>query len=162
MLSNKYRELELICLRNKGELKEKAAAWFSSKWGISVDEYEESIDECIQNKCKIPQWYIITDKNNNIIAGAGVIENDFHNRKDLSPNLCALYVEEEYRKKGIGKYILDFVRKDMEVMDIKKIYLVTDHTEFYEKCGWNFLTMVTDETGAEERMYEASVDKQMY
>lgn len=35
----------------------------------------------------IPNWFI---------AGAGVIENDFHNRPDLTPNICALYVEEDY------------------------------------------------------------------
>ena len=125
MLSDKYRELELICLRNKGEFKERAAAWFSSKWGISVDEYEESIDECIQNKCKIPQWYIITDKNNNIIAGAGVIENDFHDRKDLTPNLCDLFVEERKRVRGIAGVVPDFVRKDLASLGYSRLYLVT-------------------------------------
>ena len=35
------------------------------------------------------------------ISGAGVIENDFHDRKDLTPNLCALFVEE--RKCGRGE-----------------------------------------------------------
>ena len=27
----------------------------------------------------------------------GVIENDFHDRKDLTPNVCAVYTEEDCR-----------------------------------------------------------------
>lgn len=35
----------------------------------------------------------------------GVIENDFHDRKDLTPNVCAVYTE-EYRCQGVcRKYI---------------------------------------------------------
>ena len=155
MLLNHYNGLELICLRDNGELKEKAAQWFSGKWNIPVCEYDASIGECFTGKSNIPQWYVVINEKEEIIAGAGVIENDFHNRKDLSPNLCALYVEEKYRKRGLGKYILDFIREDMAYMGIEKLYLVTDHTEFYEKCGWDFMTMVVDEGGDEERMYTA-------
>ncbi len=50
-----------------------------------------------------------------------VIENDFHEYKHLTPNLCALFVEKEYRKKGIAKYILDFVIKDMKDIGFQKI-----------------------------------------
>ena len=89
------------------------------------------------------------------MAGAGVIENDFHDRKDLHPNLCALFVEENWRGQGMARYILRRVREDMAGMGIEKLYLVTDHTDFYEKCGWSFLTMVRGDDGLMERMYEA-------
>ena len=93
---------------------------------------------------------------NEIIAGAGIIENDFHDRKDLRPNLCALFVEEKYRKQGIAKYILNFLRKDLGNMGFEKLYLVTDHTEFYERYDWSFLTTVNDDEGNSIRMYVAS------
>ncbi len=48
-----------------------------------------------------------------IIAGIGVIENDFHNRKDLAPNVCAVYVEEAYRNRGIAGRMLQFVCDDL-------------------------------------------------
>lgn len=134
-------------------LAEKAAQWFATKWDIPMRAYYSSIQECIKWKNKVPQWYIILDKSEKIIAGTGIIENDFHERKDLSPNLCALFVEEAYRKQGIAKYILDFVRNDIGKLGFEKLYLVTDHTDFYEKCGWRFLTMVNDDEGTPERMY---------
>lgn len=138
------------------ELCEKSAYWFSQKWGIPVEAYLESIQKSIDEKNGIPQQYIVLDDRQEIIAGAGIIDNDFHERKDLIPNLCALFVEEKYRKKGIAKYILDFVRKDLGSMGFEKIYLITDHTEFYEKYDWEFLTTVNDDEGNTTRMYVAS------
>lgn len=32
----------------------------------------------------------------------GSIANDFHDRKDLTPNICAVYTEEAYRGRGIA------------------------------------------------------------
>ena len=107
-------------------------------------------------KIGIPQWYIVLNNKDEIIAEAGIIENNFRNRKDLSPNLCALFVEEKYRKQGIAKYILNFLRKDLGNMGFEKLYLVTDHTEFYEKYDWSFLTTVNDDEGNSIRMYVAS------
>ena len=69
--------------------------------------------ECMERKTGIPQWYIIVDGQRNTIAGAGVIENDFHDRKDLTPNLCDLFVEERKRGRGIAGVVPDFVRKDL-------------------------------------------------
>lgn len=145
--------LKKLC--DNPEFAEKAAHWFSNKWGIPVEAYQESIQACIEQENKIPQWYIVVDSHNAIIGGAGVIENDFHNRVDLTPNLCALFVEEKHRNKKIAKKILNFARKDLGKMGIETLYLVTDHRAFYEKCGWSFLTMVNDAEGNLERMYFA-------
>lgn len=150
--------MELKKLRDHPEYREQAAKWFSDKWGIPVQDYDESMKECIQQQRGIPQWYLVTSQQGEIIAGAGVIDNDFHQRKDLTPNLCALYVEENYRHQGIAKLILDFVRSDLKGFGFSKVYLVTDHTAFYEKCGWRFLTMVLGEDGIQERMYVATTN----
>ena len=71
-----------------------------------------------------------------------MIENDFHDRKDLAPNVCAVYVEEAYRCQGIAGELLRHVSADMAVLGIDTLYLVTDHTSFYERYGWEFLCMV--------------------
>ncbi|MDD4688849.1 MAG: GNAT family N-acetyltransferase [Eubacteriales bacterium] len=118
-----------------------AAKWFHSKWGVPLEAYEESINECIENKSGVPQWYIAME-DNELVGGLGVIENDFHDRKDLAPNVCAVYVEEEYRCKGIAGKLLEFVCNDMNNMGISTLYLITEHTSFYERYGWEFLCMV--------------------
>lgn len=143
-------------LRDYPELLECTAAWFCAKWQIPYDAYYTSIQDCLKQTAAIPQWYVAVNEQNKIVAGAGVIENDFHDRKDLTPNLCALYVEKNNRQKGIARLLLNFIRKDMCQFGFTKLYLVTDHTSFYEKCGWDYLTMVRDNDGLEERLYVAT------
>ena len=70
---------------------ERAAEWFHQKWGIPLEAYQDSMRQSLEGKSPVPQWYIVLD-GEKIIAGLGVIENDFHDRKDLTPNVCAVYV----------------------------------------------------------------------
>lgn len=135
------KKYEIIRLIDKPEYKESMSDWFSSKWNIPKEAYMESMDVCIKNQASVPQWYAVMDCDK-IIGGLGVIDNDFHNRKDLTPNVCAVYVEEPYRCQGIAGDMLKFVCKDMADKGIGTLYLVTDHTSFYERYGWRFLCMV--------------------
>lgn len=129
------------------------ANWFHEKWNIPLEAYLESIDECLENRNAIPQWYIAIS-GHKVIGGIGVIKNDFHNRKDLTPNICAVYVEEEYRCQGIAGKMLEFVCNDMKEKNINTLYLITDHTSFYERYGWKFLCMVQGDNEEElTRMY---------
>ncbi|WP_346846852.1 GNAT family N-acetyltransferase [uncultured Clostridium sp.] len=134
----------IIKIQEYPELKNYAANWFHEKWNIPLEAYIESIDECMKNKTAVPQWYIVIigDK---IVGGLGVIENDFHNRKDLTPNVCAVYVEDDYRCQGIAGKMLNYVCDDMKEKNVDTLYLVTDHTSFYERHGWEFLCMVQAE-----------------
>ena len=144
---------KMIKIKDRPEWKDRAANWFHEKWGIPLKAYVESMEACINGKHFVPQWYIVLEKEN-IIGGLGVIENDFHNRKDLTPNVCAVYVEKEYRCQGIAGEMLQFVCDDMKKQGIGTLYLLTDHDSFYERYGWKFLCMVQGD-GEEEmaRMY---------
>ena len=117
------------------------ARWFHAKWGIPLEAYQQSMAECLAQPNGVPQWYVAME-NGQIVGGLGVIENDFHDRKDLTPNVCAVYVEESFRCRGIAGQLLNFVCEDMKQLGYDTLYLVTDHTAFYERYGWEFLCMV--------------------
>ena len=118
-------------------IKDKAAEWFHSKWGVPKEAYLECMDAFLNGETDYG-WYLCLD-NNKIIAGMGVIENDFHDRKDLTPNVCAVYTEEKYRCQGIAGKLLNMVVEDCRQKGISPVYLITDHTSFYERYGWEFL-----------------------
>lgn len=138
------KEYKYITLKEEPSIKELAAEWFHSKWGVPTEAYLECMDAYLQNKTEYG-WYLCLD-GNQIIGGMGVIENDFHNRKDLAPNICAVFTEEQYRCQGIAGNLLNKVVDDMKTKGISPIYLVTDHIGFYEKYGWEFLCMVQDDS----------------
>lgn len=146
------KEYKYITLREEPKIKDKAATWFHSKWGVPKEAYLECMDAYLQNETEYG-WYLCLD-GNQIIGGMGVIENDFHDRKDLAPNVCAVYTEGEYRCKGIAGNLLNLAVEDMKNKGITPIYLVTDHTDFYERYGWEFLCMVQGDDEPEmTRMY---------
>lgn len=144
---------EIIRIQEHPELKDRAAAWFHEKWHIPQEAYLESMEACLQKTAPVPQWYVVMEAGR-IVAGLGVIGNDFHNRKDLTPNVCAVYVEASHRNRGIAGQMLQFVCQDMVRLGIRTLYLLTDHTGFYERYGWQFLYMVQgDGEEAQSRMY---------
>lgn len=85
----------------------------------------------------------------------------WNNRKRLPrpqrplANLCALFVEEPYRRRGIAGELLDFARESMRRAGIPKLYLVTEHTSFYERYGWRHIAGATGDDGIKMRVYEA-------
>ena len=146
------QEYKYITLREKTDLKNKAAEWFSSKWGVPKEDYLECMDAYLSGETELG-WYLCLD-GEKIVCGMGVIENDFHNRKDLTPNICAVYTEEDYRCKGIAGHLLNMIVEDLRSKGISPVYLLTGHTGFYEKYGWEFYDMVLGDGETEpSRMY---------
>ena len=88
-------------------------------WSIPKEAYLESMEECLDGKEPVPQWYAVLD-GEKIIAGR----------------------------------LLDYACKDMKSRGISVLYLITEHTSFYERYGWEYLCMVQGDGEAEMiRMY---------
>ena len=128
-----------ITLRDRTELKNTAAAWFSSKWSVPEEAYLACMDQYLSHQTELG-WYLCMD-GDRIIGGLGVIENDFHDRKDLTPNICAVYTEKAYRGQGIAGRLLNQAVEDLRAKGMSPVYLLTNHTGFYERYGWEFLCM---------------------
>lgn len=146
-------QYQIIRLIDAPQWKILAAQWFHEKWGVPEEAYLESMDACLAKAGPVPQWYLAV-AGERILGGMGVIENDFHDRKDLAPNVCAVYTEPDARCQGIAGALLNFVCADMNARGVSTLYLVTDHTSFYERYGWQFYCMVQGD-GEEEpsRLY---------
>jgi len=129
-----------ISLRERPELMDMAASWFHSKWGVPKDAYLECMEAYLKGDTELGWFLCLNDSQ--IVGGLGVIKNDFHDRKDLSPNVCAVYTEEGHRCFGIAGALLNMAVADLRSKGISPVYLVTDHTGFYERYGWEFLCMV--------------------
>lgn len=117
----------VVRLADRPEWRDAAAEWFHEKWGVPLTAYRESMDACLRGENPVPQWYLVLESGR-IVAGAGVIENDFHDRKDLTPNVCAVYTEPDRRGRGLAGRLLGAICADMSDRGIDTLYLLTDHT----------------------------------
>lgn len=125
-----------ITLREMPQLEDAAAEWFHSKWHVPKEAYTECMDAYLARETEYG-WYLCL-YGDRIAGGLGVIENDFHDRKDLKPNICAVFTEEAHRGRGIAGRLLDTAVEDLRTKGTSPVYLVTDHIGFYERYGWEY------------------------
>lgn len=81
-----------------------------------------------------------------------------NSENDIEPNICAVFVESNYRGLGLSRLLLDHICQDMAYRGIRTLYLLTDHDSYYEKLGWTFCEMVRDTEGELGRMYEKTTE----
>lgn len=146
-----FNYLKFITVKERPEIVKEAASWFNSKWDVPKEAYLECMNDYINNKTNLG-WFLCLD-GERIVGGLGVIDNDFHERKDLAPNICAVYVEKEYRNHGIAGKLLNLAVDDLKTNGISPVYLITDHVGFYERYGFAFLTMTKCDDGVVSRIY---------
>lgn len=145
-------ELAYVTLRQRPELRDAGALWFHDRRGVPEEACRACTEAYLKGETEYG-WYLCLD-GERIAGGLGVIDNDFHDRRDLAPNVCAVYTDEAYRCQGIAGRLLDIVVGDLRSKGIAPVYLVTDHTGFYERYGWEFHCMVQgDDEPAMMRMY---------
>lgn len=145
-------DYKYIDLAEMPSIKNDAAEWFHGKWGVPTEAYLECMEAYLNGETDYG-WYLCFD-GNGIVAGLGIIQNDFHDRTDLAPNVCAVYTEEDHRGRGIAGRLLNMAVEECRKKGISPLYLVTDHTGFYERYDWEFLCMVPCDGEPElSRMY---------
>ena len=139
--------IRFFSLRERPDLRDAAAAWFHAKWGVPEEAYLTCMTAYLNGETEYG-WYLCADSDR-IVGGLGVIENDFHDRKDLAPNICAVYTERAYRNRGIAGRLLDMAVADLRSKGIAPVYLVTNHVGFYERYGWEYLCSARSDGEAE-------------
>ena len=144
---NKLKDKNLI---------EELSIFFHNKWGVPVEDYVNSMNDSLESNTGVPAWYYVIE-DGKVIAGLGVIENDFHKRKDLRPNICAVYVKEEYQGKGICRSMFNYVCDDLKNNEIYDVYLITTHTELYEHLEFEYIGDIEEDDGGMVRCYHKSL-----
>ena len=102
------------------------------------------LSHCLERIPEVARWCLAL-AGERIVAGLGVIENDFHPRTDLAPNVCAVYTGPDCRGRGLAGQLLGLACAELAAEGITTLYLLTDHTGFYERYGWEFFCTVRQE-----------------
>lgn len=146
--------MKVISVRKNPEYKEIAIEYISQKWlDTPFIIYKDCITHCIVAQNPLPQWYLL-QKDNKIIGCAGLITNDFISRMDLYPWFCALFIDENYRGKQFASLLIEKAKEDTCKMGFDYLYLSTDHIEYYEKFGFEYIGQGYHPWGEESRIYQ--------
>ena len=145
--------MEIIELKNKDELFEKAIKVFWEEWG-SEDNFSFYEDCMIHSTSSdLPSFYVGLE-DGKIIGTYALLRNDINSRQDLCPWLACLFVEEEYRGKEIGSKLLQHGLEEAAKKGYKTLYLLSDLEGYYEKYGWRNNGVAYGVGGGAIKIYE--------
>lgn len=116
---------------------DKAINYIHSIWGKenNFEYYKDAIMNSTFKKNSLPRFYLLI-KDESIIGCCGLITNDFISRHDLYPWLSSLYVEEQYRGNAYARLLMAHIIKEAKSLNFERVYLTTNHINYYEKYGW--------------------------
>lgn len=116
---------------------DKAINYIHGIWGneSNFEYYKDAIMNSSFKENSLPRFYLLT-KGEEIIGCCGLITNDFISRHDLYPWLSSLYVEEDYRGNAYARLLMAHIIKEAKTLNFERVYLTTNHINYYEKYGW--------------------------
>ena len=125
--------------------------------GKTLEEVTYRTKHCLK-KDKIPQIHIAI-RSAELLGTVSLWTCDLSKRQDLSPWMACLYVKPEYRGMGIGTSLQKKSVEVAEELKYKKLYLITEHENYYEKMGWKFLEVAPLKGERLTRIYEYKIGK---
>ncbi len=152
-------EIEIENLADRQEFLECVTEWIYKEWSESQGQKLEDVlyrSKHSINKEDIPQMYVAI-YNNSPIGVVSLWRNDLTSRQDLFPWLATLFVKEEYRHIGVGKKLQEKCIDVVRELGYEKLYLITDHKNYYEKMGWQFLEHAPLNDGRQTRVYQYKI-----
>lgn len=121
------------------------ADWYFKEWGTPI---ERTFSRLKNQPGKDLLFQLIALKESRLLATAGLgnqvgLLKVYGKFNHLKPWLALLYTEEDYRKQGIGKLLIDETERKAKALNLSTIYLYTFTAEsLYTKCGWEKIDMV--------------------
>jgi len=113
--------------------------WWGQEDGYTFDGVKCFLEHSFQ-KDRLPKTYGLFH-NGRIIGMFQFTYEDLEVRPDIYPWLANLYVDEEYRNKGIARVLLEKVKEIAKLsINFDEIYLYTEHIGLYEKFNWQYVS----------------------
>ncbi len=149
--------MKIISIKEHPEYLQQGLSYIQNIWATerTMLLYEDCLSHMMKTENVLPQWFLLMD-HETIIGCAGLITNDFISRMDLYPWLCALYVDEGHRKKGLSRMLIEAVEAKAKT-SFDFLYLCTDHEGYYERFGYECIGIGWHPWGERSSIYQKRI-----
>jgi GNAT superfamily N-acetyltransferase len=133
--------IEISCLKPNSPELEICAAWryeaFLKSYGYSLSESAAQLTKLAAQ----PDEYetaLIASVDGRLAGICLLVLQEFEPLHDVSPWLASLYVDPEFRKRGVARKLVAAIEDQARGHGVARLHLYTgDAEKFYLKCGWS-------------------------
>jgi GNAT superfamily N-acetyltransferase len=132
-------EIALHYLADRPEHTPTCAGWEHAQWGAAGGK---TLDDAMAayaaaRRDGLPLTLIACTTANDIAGMVSLWESDCALRPELAPWVASLFVSPRFRGLGIGTRLFFEIRTNAERLGIRRLYLMTQHSEaVYASLGW--------------------------
>ena len=140
-------EYVYVTLRERSDLKEEAAEWFHSRFGVPTEAYLECMDAYLSKETEYG-WYLCVDGEKIVgTSGMSFVEKPpyFSCPSGRIGLLSSMYTDPEYRRMGIAKELLRRVTEEARAYGCGCVQITASdmgvllYTDFGFKKNGNFM-----------------------
>jgi len=146
--------IRIVSLKDFPHYKQTLTDYFKSDWPEPAFQFFTGVlNEIFSGDKELPKCYMML-KNDNIIGYYQLVEQELVIRKDLSPWITTLFIDEQERGQRLGSELLEHGRTVAGILGYAKVYLATDQIQFYEKYGFREIGLDKFVMGLPTKIYE--------
>ena len=115
--------------------------------------FTEVLNEIFSGEMDLPRCYMML-RDDSIIGYYQLVEQELIVRKDLSPWITTVFIDEQERGQRLGSKLLEHGRTIAGKLGYAKVYVATGEIQFYEKLGFREIGLDKFVTGHPTKIYE--------
>jgi GNAT superfamily N-acetyltransferase len=145
--------IRIVSLKDLPKYRQTLTDYVERNWKGVFDPFTDVLVELFSREKALPQCHMML-KNDNIIGFYQLVEQELLIRKDLSPWITCVFIDEKERGQRLSSKLLEHGRTAAGKFGYEKVYLTTDHIQFYEKFGFREIGLSKFVTGRPSKIYE--------
>lgn len=146
-------EIHIVSIKDISEYGNLAVKYIEENWPPVKSYFEDILNESIVTEETLPNTFLML-RGKNIIGFYQLLSQECIVRDDLSPWISCLFIDEKERGKRLSSQLLLHGRSEAGKLGYDKVYLTTDHIQFYEKFGFREIELSTFKGGRPTKIYE--------
>ena len=135
--------MNIVNLSAKTDMIDTLATWHYGEWGDlypgeTLESFKTELYASLSPE-PVPATFIAID-NGVLLGSISVLHKDMDIDAPWTPWLANLYVNPDYRQRGIGKQLIQYLLEYCTAHAINQLYLFTPASRtYYESLGWKVL-----------------------
>ena len=147
--------INIVSLKDFPDYRGPLIEYVKINWETVSVPFIKVVEEVFREFKPFPKCYLML-KNGKIIGFYQLVARELVDRKDLTPWITCVFIDERERGHHLSSKLLKHGRKVAGKMGYPKVYLTTDHIRLYEKFGFKEIGLGKFISGRPTKIYEHS------